>query len=85
MWLSFSKALFFLDRGSGEDETDEATAHESFELSELNEMSMTPFGLPGIEEPNLRLFLDHEDDNSMMSLEQSSTRPCFESNQELNL
>lgn len=67
LWLSFR----FFDRGSGEDETDAATAHESFELSELNDMSITPFGLPGIE-PNLRL-LDGlpwppDDDNSRTSL-----------------
>lgn len=78
MWLSFPRALVFLDTGSGEDETDEATDHESFELSELNEMSMTPFGLPGIEEPNLRLLprLFNDDDISEMSLQQSSTISC---------
>lgn len=73
-------ALIFLDRGSGDDETDDATAHESFELSELNDTSMTPFGLPGTTTtPNLR-FLDwptFADANSEMSLQQSSALSCF--------
>lgn len=83
-WLSgcksWSWALLFLDKGSGEEETDEAaTAHESFELSELNDTSITPFGLLG-KEPNLRL-LDGSplplDANSKMSLQHSSTLSCY--------
>lgn len=74
-------ALFFFVKGSGEDETDEATDHESFELSELNDKSITPFGLPGIH-PILRFlnwwlfFLDAFE----ISLLHSSTFPCFENN-----
>lgn len=40
--------LIFLKCGSGDEETDEPTAHESFELSELKYASITPLGLPGI-------------------------------------
>lgn len=61
-WDSLSRSwscwvLVFLDIGSGDEDTDadDATAQESFELSELNETSITPFGLPGME-LNLRLF-----------------------------
>lgn len=53
--FSFSCGLVLFDDGSGEEKTDAATAHESLELSELNETSITPMGLPG-NAPNLRLF-----------------------------
>ena len=35
--------------GSGDDEIRDATAHESFELSQLKYASMTPFGLLGMD------------------------------------
>ena len=44
-----SWVLLFLKRGStGEEDTDDSTAQESFELSQLKYASITPFGLPGI-------------------------------------
>ena len=48
--ICFSCVLLFLKIGSaGEDEdSDDSTAQESFELSELKYASITPFGLPGI-------------------------------------
>jgi len=53
----FASLLLFFDKASGEEDTEAAaaavTAHDSFELSQLNDMSITPFGLPGTL-PNLR-------------------------------
>lgn len=77
-WFKLCSALLFLDKGIGEEDTDGATVHESFELSELNDTSITPFGLPGTE-LNLRLFdwlPGYLDAISIMSWLQSSTLSC---------
>jgi len=51
----FTSLLLFFDKASGEEHTEAAaaaaaaaTAHDSFELSQLNDISITPFGLPGM-------------------------------------
>lgn len=72
--------LIFLDIASGEEETDDdATPHESLELSELNEISIIPLGLSG-NDPNF-LLLDERKwafvVTSCISLQQSSTFSCF--------
>lgn len=82
---SWSCGLLFLDSGSGEEDTDDATDQESFELSELNDTSITPLGLPGME-PNLRL-LDWlpwtSTANSITSLLQCSTLSCLHNHHDL--
>lgn len=82
-WFKRCNAVLFLDRGSGEDETDDAIDHESFEPSALNDMSITAFGLPGMES-NLRLFDCLQwslGTNSIINFLQSSTMSCFRHNQ----
>lgn len=85
--ISWSWVLIFLDNGSGEDVTEfTATAHESFELSQLKQTSTTPFGLPGIN-PNLRFmhslfpWSSIPDHISNITLQHSSTLSC--NNQEI--
>jgi len=69
----------------GDEDTDDATDHESFELSELKDTSTTPLGLPGSEQ-NLRLFERSLKwslrANSIKNLLQSSTLSCFRHNQD---
>ncbi|KAE8668797.1 hypothetical protein F3Y22_tig00112285pilonHSYRG00338 [Hibiscus syriacus] len=55
IWAVGSRSDPTATSSDGEDRVDDETAHQSFDLSELKNKSITPFGLPRIE-LNLPLF-----------------------------